>query len=90
MKGIMKKVALLLMVGMVATLAGCSYYEIVDPRTDRTYYTHNWKHRKYRTTGAIEFKDEVTGRTVTLTSHEVRKVKGREYKAGVARAHASH
>lgn len=85
MKNAMKKIGLLLLAGGVLVLSGCSYYEVVDPRTDRTYYTHNWKHKKYRSTGAIEFKDEVTGRTVTLTSHEVRKIKGREYKAGVHR-----
>ena len=76
--------ALLLATASLA-LAGCNYYQVHDPSTGKTYYTHSWQHEHYKNTGAIQFTDEATGSNVTLQSHEVRKIKGRQFKTAVAR-----
>ncbi|MEM7625727.1 MAG: hypothetical protein AAF333_08865 [Planctomycetota bacterium] len=41
--------------------AGCTYYQITDPTTGKTYYTTNWN-RKDNESGAVQFKDMASGK----------------------------
>ncbi|MBB6428949.1 hypothetical protein [Algisphaera agarilytica] len=61
---------------------GCTYYEITDPTTDKTYYTTNWD-RKDNKSGVIQFKDMKSGKQVTLTNAEVGEIKEKQYKAAI-------
>jgi hypothetical protein len=80
----MKKTALLLLLAATLfTTGGCTYYEIVDPRTDKRYYTHSMQHKEYKDNAVVKFKDEATGRTVVLPGYEVEKISQREFKAKV-------
>lgn len=63
-------------------LGGCTYYQIHDPHSDKTYYTNNWESKGVES-GVIVFKDAATGSQVTLASHEIKEVKERKYKASV-------
>ena len=59
-------------------LSGCSSnYVVRDPDTDATYFTHDVKHPGFA--GAVRFKDERSGSTVTLPSSEVKEVPPDEY-----------
>jgi hypothetical protein len=67
----------LLVALLVIAFPGCkSYYEVRDLRTDRVYYTRSLERWK---TGAIRFKDAGTGATVTLTTHEFKKIPQADY-----------
>ena len=57
---------------------GGGYYKVVDPATDKTYYTKKINTEKG---GAIKIKDANTGSTVTLQNSEVTQVKKDEFKA---------
>jgi len=61
---------------------GCTFYEIHDPHSSKTYYTTNWESKGVES-GVIVFKDAASGSRVTLASHEVREIKERKYKAAV-------
>ncbi|MEM6853235.1 MAG: hypothetical protein AAF593_02395 [Planctomycetota bacterium] len=61
---------------------GCTYYEIIDPTTEKVYYTTNWD-RQDNKSGVIQFKDMKTGKQVTLTNAEVGEIKEKEYKAAI-------
>ncbi|MEO1235940.1 MAG: hypothetical protein AAFX76_04050 [Planctomycetota bacterium] len=74
----------LLIVGATLTLTGCTYYEITDPHSGKTYYTDNWN-SKGAESGVIVFEDAATGSKVTLATHEIRKVSERRYKASVSK-----
>lgn len=63
---------------------GCTYYEITDPTTDKTYYTTNWDRDDNRS-GVIQFEDMKTGKQVTLTNAEVGKIKEKQYKAAIGK-----
>lgn len=63
-------------------LGGCTYYQIHDPHSGKTYYTNNWESKGVES-GVIVFKDAATGSQVTLASHEIKEVKERKYKASV-------
>ncbi|MEO0513791.1 MAG: hypothetical protein AAF086_00665 [Planctomycetota bacterium] len=71
-----------LLVGL--TFTGCTYYEITDPTTDKTYYTTNWD-RKDNKSGVIQFEDMATGKQITLTNAEVAEIKEKQYKAAIAK-----
>jgi len=80
----MKRLILLLV--LPALLFGCrSYYEVRDLRTDRVYYTRSLQRWK---SGAIRFDDEISGATVTLTTHEFKEIPKSEFemKAGASGA----
>ncbi|MEM9882523.1 MAG: hypothetical protein AAF800_06380 [Planctomycetota bacterium] len=65
-------------------LAGCSYYQVTDPHSGKVYYTTSWD-RKGEESGVIVFKDAASRATVTLATHEVRKVDKRRFDASVSR-----
>lgn len=64
--------------------SGCTYYEITDPTTDKTYYTTNWD-RKDNRSGVLQFKDMATGKQVTLTNAEVGKISEKQYKSAIGK-----
>ena len=78
----MKPTALCLLSLVLFAGPGCTYYQVHDPHSGKTYYTHNWDSKGVES-GVIVFKDAATGSKVTLANHEVRKIKEREFKAGV-------
>lgn len=65
----------------LASLTGCTYYQITDPNTDAVYYTT--QKTTYKHSGSTKFKDAVTGDEITLTGHKVRKLEGDAWKAAV-------
>lgn len=58
-------------------LGGCTYYQIHDPHSGKTYYTNNWESKGVES-GVIVFKDAATGSQVTLASHEIKEGQGAE------------
>ena len=74
----------LIVVALAAILlVGCkSYYEVRDLRTDRVYYTRSLERWK---AGAIRFKDQRTGATVTLTTHEFKEIPQKDYDMNVGK-----
>ncbi|MEM8737759.1 MAG: hypothetical protein AAGG38_04685 [Planctomycetota bacterium] len=76
--------AVLALVILALSLTGCTYYQIDDPHSGKTYYTTNWEAKGVES-GVIVFKDAATGSKVTLASHEIRKIKERKYKASVSK-----
>lgn len=60
-------------------LTGCSYYQVSDPTTGRTYYTSDIDRKMG---GALAFKDARTGEKVTLQNHEVARIDRDQYDAG--------
>lgn len=66
-----------------ALLAGCgSCYMVRDPSTGNTYYTDDVD--RAGDAGAIRFKDEKSGKVVTLQQSEVKKIDKYEYRSGTA------
>ena len=72
---------------MVTTfLVGCfggSYYMVRDPASGTAYYTTDVG--KAGGTGAVKFKDEKTGSTVTLQSSEVKEISKDEFSKQTAK-----
>ena len=67
--------------GMAVVVAGCtSYYRVNDPAGTREYYTTDIDKTK---AGAITFKDEKSGGTITLQSSEVKEISEEEFNAAV-------
>lgn len=67
--------------GIAVLVAGCgSYYRVNDPAGTREYYTTEIDKTK---AGAITFKDEKSGSTVTLQSSEVKEISEDEFNAAV-------
>lgn len=66
-------------------LPGCAspYYEITDPTTGKVYYTGSDIATRYPESGAIRFEDAITGRIVTLASHEIRPLTKAQFNAAV-------
>jgi hypothetical protein len=76
---VMKRAAVLLVVGSLF-LAGCTkYYAVTDPTTKKVYYTTKLDENK---SGSTTFKDAKTGQTVTVQNTEVKQIKKDEFKAG--------
>lgn len=73
---------LVLIAALALAGAGCSYYEITDPTTGAVYYANDRK--VYKGSGAVLFKDAVTGQQVTLTGSKIRKLKEQPWKAAVS------
>jgi hypothetical protein len=71
----------ILLGGLGLMIAGCSYYEVTDTTSGRTYYTRQINDR---VGGGIAFEDARTGTDVTLQNHEVRKVTHDQYEAGIS------
>ncbi|MEM6458812.1 MAG: hypothetical protein AAF710_05405 [Planctomycetota bacterium] len=79
----MKHLTLLTLLSAGLLTGGCTYYQVTDPDTQNTYYTQKIKESK---SGSIAFTDEVTGKRVTLSEHEVMKLKDRTYREEVRAA----
>ena len=65
---------------LTTLLAGCfggSYYAVRDPASGTAYYTTDVD--KAGGTGAVKFKDQKTGSTVTLQSSEVKEISKDEF-----------
>lgn len=61
---------------------GCTYYQIHDPHSGKTYYTTNWESKGVES-GVIVFKDAASSSQVTLATHEIREVNQRKFDASV-------
>jgi len=64
------------MISLAAIGCGSSYYIVNDPYTGKTYYT---KDLDRFNSGNISFKDEKTGKTVSIQNSEVQEVTANEY-----------
>jgi hypothetical protein len=67
---------LLILAAALAVLGGC-YYEVRDAQTGRMFYSDRWIAADGYA-GPLEFQDH-TGRRVTLTHAEVRRLDRRDY-----------
>ena len=68
-----------------AFLAGCgSYYMVRDPSNGNTYYTSDVD--RAGDAGAVHFKDEKTGKVVTIPQSEVKKIDKYEYRSATSGA----
>jgi hypothetical protein len=75
------RVTLWILCGTIVLLAGCAtYYKVNDPAGSKLYYTTEIDKTK---AGAITFKDEKSGSTVTLQSSEVKEISADEFNAAV-------
>jgi hypothetical protein len=81
----------LLLTALAGLAGGCSmphvlgmgsYYAVTDPGTGRVYYTDDLE-REPR--GVVEFRDPVSGASISLRSAEVREIGADEFRAGLAR-----
>lgn len=69
---------------LLLMLYGCgSHYMVRDPETGATYYTRDVD--KTGDAGAVKFKDDATGATVTIQQSEVREISDDEYDAAIKR-----
>ena len=75
---------LLILAVFALGLTGCTYYQIHDPHSGKTYYTTNWESKGVES-GVIVFEDAASGSQVTLASHEIKKIEERKYKASVSK-----
>lgn len=67
---------------MLVVVSGCTtYYMVRDPSSGKTYYTTEVE--KAGQTGAVKFKDAMTGSVVTMQSSEVREISSDEYEAAL-------
>ena len=74
--------------GLTMMVAGCTnYYKVNDPAGGKLYYTT--KIHDAGRAGAVKFKDEKTGSTVTLQSSEVKEISADEFSAGLKPAPAA-
>ena len=75
----MKRIAILTVIATLL-LSGCtSYYKVVDPSTNKTYYTTKYEQNR---SGAVEFKDQATGSTVTVQNSEISEISEATFKQG--------
>ena len=66
------------------TTSACTYYEVTEPTSGRTYYTHSGDTKKLPN-GAIQFTDARSGAKVTLQSSELAKIPKEEYVVAVGK-----
>ena len=78
MKNIILATTLTILVIFGLSACGGGYYKVIDPATDKTYYTKDLEEVKG---GAIKIKDANTGSTVTLQNSEVTKINKEMFKA---------
>ena len=75
----MAPIGRILLVTLSLVAVGCSssgYYIVNDPFTGKTYYT---KDVDRFNSGNVAFKDEKTGKTVSIQNSEVQEVTSSEY-----------
>jgi uncharacterized protein YceK len=66
---------------VIMAVSGCaSYFKITDPATGKVYYSEDIEKKS---SGAIEFKDEVTKSQVTLPTSEVMEITEDQYRANI-------
>lgn len=66
---------------LIVAVSGCaSYYKVTDPASGKVYFTEDIDKKS---SGAIEFKDEVTKSQVTLPTSEVMEITEDQYKANI-------
>ena len=78
MKNMLLTTALAISIAFGVTACGGGYYKVMDPSTEKIYYTKDLKEEKG---GAIKIKDANTGSTVTLQNSEVTEINKEEFKA---------
>jgi len=70
--------------GLLLILYGCGgHYLVHDPASGANYYTKDVD--RVGDSGAVKFKDHVTGSNVTIQQSEVKKISEEEYEAAVKR-----
>jgi len=70
-------------VAVATLLTGCgSYYMVRDPANGNTYYTSDVD--RAGDAGAVRFKDEKSGKVVTLQESEVKKIDKYEYRSATS------
>ena len=65
--------SILTLTSAVLAAAGCSYYEITDPATGKSYYTNNWDLKEYKKSSVTRFKTS-DGKVVALDEYERKKI----------------
>ncbi|MGD9309186.1 MAG: hypothetical protein PVG51_08620 [Desulfosarcina sp.] len=78
MKSILINASLAILIIFGLTACGGGYYKVIDPATDKTYYTKKIHEEKG---GAIKLEDANTGSTITLQNSEVTQINKEEFKA---------
>jgi uncharacterized protein YceK len=74
----MKKAVLIIVLLML--MVGCtSYYKVTDLNSGKDYYTTDIK---YKSSGAVDFKDAKTDTRVVLPSSEIKEIDKEEYNHG--------
>lgn len=72
---------LLLAAFALVMLAGCQqYYRVIDPQTNRIYYTRDVDRTG---SGAVTLTDDRDGDIVTLQNSEIEKITEQQYDNGV-------
>ncbi len=66
---------------LAAVGCGSSYYIVNDPYTGKTYYT---KDIDMFNSGNVSFKDEKTGKKVSIQNSEIQEVTGNEYQKALS------
>jgi hypothetical protein len=68
--------------GAAVIVGGCAtYYQVKEPAGGQTYYTTEIEETKG---GAVKFKDDKSGSTITLQNSEIREVDDDEYEKGIS------
>jgi hypothetical protein len=77
-----RSVALTAVLGIVLLAAGgcASYYQVKDPASGSTYYTNEVDDVKG---GAVKFKDQRTGSTITIQNSEVKQIDSDAFEKGL-------
>ena len=74
----MARIRMILLVLLTLAVVGCGkkYYIVNDPFTGKTYYTRDIDRFN---SGNVSFKDDKTGKTVSIQNSEVQEVTDSEY-----------
>ncbi len=75
----LRQISLGCVLGAALAATGCvshHYYEVTEPTSGRTYYTH---HMYSHMNGAVTLVDRSTGDKVTLQNSDIRRVTKEEY-----------
>ena len=79
----MNKLWLLPLLCAPLLFSGCSScYTVSDPTTKKVYYTKKLDHKR---SGAVEFKDGMTGQKITIQNSEVKKISHSDYNKAIGK-----
>lgn len=71
-----------LSLGLMGLVSGCTtYYKVVNPDSNKTYYTDKLQRKG---NGVVQFKDGLSQSEVTLAQSEINEIPKAEYKANVS------